>query len=327
MPDVPKSSIYRHLKLLLEGGLIAVMETRPINGIEEKVYALIAAPRVSDPADMAGLSHEEHLHYFTAFVTELLQSYMLYLEQTPQVDMGADRVGYTTVQFYATPEEVDAFSLALNTALLPLLRHGPGDGRALRKLAVVTHPLRRAAPTIHLMARGQPRPDRSAHGAPSVVSRAWRIGRRGRGLPVVPRPDDARPPFRKPRTEEPMKTYARLLGVLLVALLILPPLAAASAQDGGEITLVPFTNETFGIQGLVPEGWREAAPGIYARASSALDGVSLIQQAVPGMSAADLGDAARLPAWPRYPARSVGHDRDRSPHLDDLPDRLPAGRA
>ena len=87
-----------------------------------------------------------------------------------------------------------------------------------------------------------------------------------------------------------MKTYARLLGVLLVALLILPPLAAASAQGGGEITLVPFTNETFGIQGLVPEGWREAAPGIYARASSALDGVSLIQQAVPGMSAADLGN-------------------------------------
>ena len=143
MPDVPKSSIYRHLKLLLEGGLIAVMETRPINGIEEKVYALSAAPRVSDPADMAGLSHEEHLHYFTAFVTELLQSYMLYLEQTPQVDMGADRVGYTAVQFYAMPEDVDAFSLALNTALLPLLRHGPGDGRALRKLAVVTHPLRR----------------------------------------------------------------------------------------------------------------------------------------------------------------------------------------
>ena len=143
LPDVPQSSIYRHLKLLLAGGLIAVTETRLINGIEEKVYTLRAAPRVTDPADMAGLSHEEHLRYFTAFATELLQSYMLYLEQTPQVDMGADRVGYTAVQFYATPEELDAFSVAFNTALLPLLHHGPGDGRTLRKLAVVTHPLRR----------------------------------------------------------------------------------------------------------------------------------------------------------------------------------------
>ena len=40
----------------------------------------------------------------------------------------------------------------------------------------------------------------------------------------------------------------------------------------------------------MPEGWPEAAPGIYARAASALDGVSLIQQAVPGMGAADLGE-------------------------------------
>ena len=35
------------------------------------------------------------------------------------------------------------FSLALNTALLPLLHHGPGDGRTLRKLAVIRPPLRR----------------------------------------------------------------------------------------------------------------------------------------------------------------------------------------
>jgi DNA-binding transcriptional ArsR family regulator len=142
LPDVPTSSIYRHLKLLLESGLIAVAETRPINGIEEKVYTLRVQPRVTDPADMAGLTQDEHLHYFTVFVTELLHGYMAYLDQTPQVDMGADRVGYTTVQFYATPEEFDAFSLAVNQALLPLLHHGSGAGRELRKLAIITHPER-----------------------------------------------------------------------------------------------------------------------------------------------------------------------------------------
>lgn len=143
LPDVPTSSIYRHLKLLLEGGLIAVAETRLINGIEEKVYTLRVSPRVSDPADMAGLSREEHLHYFTVFITELLHGYMTYLEQTPQVDMGADRVGYTSARFYATPEEFDAFSVALNQALLPLVHHGPGAGRELRKLAIIVHPERR----------------------------------------------------------------------------------------------------------------------------------------------------------------------------------------
>ena len=55
-----------------------------------------------------------------------------------------------------------------------------------------------------------------------------------------------------------------------------------------DITLVPFTSETFGITGVIPEGWTESAPGVYARGSSALDGTALIQQAVPGVSANDL---------------------------------------
>ena len=34
--DVPKSSVYRHLKMLLDGGLIAVAETNLVKGIGEK---------------------------------------------------------------------------------------------------------------------------------------------------------------------------------------------------------------------------------------------------------------------------------------------------
>lgn len=54
------------------------------------------------------------------------------------------------------------------------------------------------------------------------------------------------------------------------------------------ITLVPFASETFGITGVVPEGWTEASPGVYVRGSNALDGTVIIQQAVPGVSAEDL---------------------------------------
>ena len=53
-----------------------------------------------------------------------------------------------------------------------------------------------------------------------------------------------------------------------------------------EITLVPFTDEILGISGVVPEGWEELAPGIYAR--SALGLVAIVQQAVPGIGADDL---------------------------------------
>ncbi|NLX09549.1 MAG: beta-lactamase family protein [Chloroflexi bacterium] len=79
-----------------------------------------------------------------------------------------------------------------------------------------------------------------------------------------------------------LRTYP--MAVLLVLALALGPLGAALAQ-GDEITLVPFTNETFGLQGMIPEGWNEAAPGVYARGAGMTDLASLIIQAAPGMTA------------------------------------------
>jgi pimeloyl-ACP methyl ester carboxylesterase len=49
---------------------------------------------------------------------------------------------------------------------------------------------------------------------------------------------------------------------------------------GAPVTLVPFTNSTNGIKGVVPEGWSETNPGIYTR-SSAGD-VALLLQVLPG---------------------------------------------
>ncbi len=47
------------------------------------------------------------------------------------------------------------------------------------------------------------------------------------------------------------------------------------------IELVPFTSQQFGIQGVVPAGWEEINPGVYARQSSALDVALVIVQAAP----------------------------------------------
>lgn len=53
-----------------------------------------------------------------------------------------------------------------------------------------------------------------------------------------------------------------------------------------EVTLVPYTDETLGISGVVPAGWEEVSPGMYTR--SALGLVGIFQQAAPGIGADDL---------------------------------------
>jgi CubicO group peptidase (beta-lactamase class C family) len=63
------------------------------------------------------------------------------------------------------------------------------------------------------------------------------------------------------------------------------PTAETEAQaESTALEFEPFTNEAMGIQGIVPLGWQEVAPGVYARGDGPADLVSLIQQAALGMT-------------------------------------------
>ena len=63
LPGVPKSSIYRQLKALLDGRIVSVVETRPVKGVEERVYQLDVQTAVA-PQDLADLTPDDHLRYF-----------------------------------------------------------------------------------------------------------------------------------------------------------------------------------------------------------------------------------------------------------------------
>ncbi len=141
LPDIPKSSLYRHIKLLLGGEVIAVAEARMVQGIEEKVYTLNQPPRLK-AEDLAVTSAEDHLRYFTTYVITLIQGFADYLTGALELDLITDRVGYNEAIFWASEDEFDAFSDKLNSALQPLLDQKAVPGRRKRKIAVVTHPLK-----------------------------------------------------------------------------------------------------------------------------------------------------------------------------------------
>lgn len=73
------------------------------------------------------------------------------------------------------------------------------------------------------------------------------------------------------------------------------------AGGAAAITLVPFENETFGIMGVVPEGWSEVTPGTYSRGNSGLDQTVIIQQAAPVSAEQLLGVLASQLGWEAVP--------------------------
>lgn len=143
MADVPKSSLYRHLKLLLEGEAIGVAQTELVNGIQEKTYALKLRPYLG-AGDLAEVSAEEHISFFTIYVMTLLNDFANYVtvaaESGSHIDMVTDRTGYTEVAVYATKAELDVLQGDLNTAIMKLTNNPPGNGRQRHKFALITHP-------------------------------------------------------------------------------------------------------------------------------------------------------------------------------------------
>lgn len=148
LPDAPRSSIYRHLRLLLEGGMIQVAETRLVNGIQEKVYAMARSAFLRGE-DVAGLSAAQHEQMFAIWMATAMQSFTAFLQRSTaehgRPELATDMAGYTEAVFYATDEEMAALSNALNGALLPFIGRQPlseaGSRRRKRKLATITHPL------------------------------------------------------------------------------------------------------------------------------------------------------------------------------------------
>lgn len=142
LPDVPKSSLYRHLRLLRKSDFVDVAEVRLVQGIQEKVYQLSRPARLG-PADIAGLSADDHLRYFTTYLMTLLRSFSDYLSSSTELDFVADRAGYNEVTFWASGKELDVFSAKLNEVLMPLIKNSPGEDRHRHKIALITYPERK----------------------------------------------------------------------------------------------------------------------------------------------------------------------------------------
>lgn len=131
MEDVPRSTAYRHVKALEEGGAIEVVRTKRVRGATEKTYAL--SPRVIHPSprDARALSVALHLESMGAMDAYLTDE---------NADLAADRVFFQPARFWATDEEYDALLSRIKEAVGGILGNAAGEGRRLRTFAIVSTP-------------------------------------------------------------------------------------------------------------------------------------------------------------------------------------------
>ncbi len=137
LKDVPKPSLYRHLRLLLEGNVIVVAETHTVNGIEEKIYTTNDEAMQITETDVNTASVPQLAEFVCIYANVATNDLADYITTTTPPDF--PNVIFHDHAFFATDEEFAELKRTLRQMLDALESRPPQAGRK-RRLMVLSHP-------------------------------------------------------------------------------------------------------------------------------------------------------------------------------------------
>lgn len=139
LPDVPTASLYRHVAVLADAGLLEVTAERRVRGAAERSYRLVVEAAPVAPADAAAMTAEEHGRAFTAFVASLLADFGRWLDRG-DVDPGRDGVGYSQAALWLDDAEFAEFLTEVRELVGRRMANQPAGERRRRLLSTVLLP-------------------------------------------------------------------------------------------------------------------------------------------------------------------------------------------
>ena len=139
LPDVPKTTVYRHVGLLAEGGVLEVADEQRVRGAVERHYRLHRDRATLDPGTGARMSREDHRHGFAAAMAALHAEFNAYLDR-PGGDPYADRVGYRQGIFWLSEEEIAAMAAEVRAVFAARAGNQPAPGRSPRLISMIQFP-------------------------------------------------------------------------------------------------------------------------------------------------------------------------------------------
>ena len=129
LPDIPAASLYRHVKILMEHGVLQVVEERRVRGTVENVYRLDRdALKVNDDGTMVQAAL---LRISAAFA-----KYFAYGHGDPVADM----LLMTSCTLRLTDAEFADFLAEINDLALRYMQKDAAEGCKLRQITLISAP-------------------------------------------------------------------------------------------------------------------------------------------------------------------------------------------
>jgi DNA-binding transcriptional ArsR family regulator len=130
LPDIPPATLYRHVAVLVEAGVLSIVGQRRVRGAVERRYGLNPANASAGRDDLAGMTQQQLRTSFGVFAASLLAGFDGYLAG-PDVDLGRDALGFRTAAIHLREEDIAEFTERLREAVEPWSSPRPGARRHL----------------------------------------------------------------------------------------------------------------------------------------------------------------------------------------------------
>lgn len=145
LPDVPKTTVYRHVGLLAGGGVLEVADEQRVRGAVERHYRLRRDRAVVEPEAGASMSIDDHRRGFAAAMAALLAEFNAYLDR-PGADPFPDSVGYQQGILWLSEAETAQVLGDLRAVLMARAGNRAAPGRHPRLMSLVQFPTEEPPP-------------------------------------------------------------------------------------------------------------------------------------------------------------------------------------
>jgi DNA-binding transcriptional ArsR family regulator len=139
LADVPAGSLYRHVSLLVDAGVLEVIAERRVRGAVERTYALRLGAAKIEPDELVSMSAEEHRQAFMVFVAGLLGEFDRYLGRG-DIDLVRDRVSYNLSALWLDDTELTEMLAEITEVFRPRLANQAREGRTRRLIGSILIP-------------------------------------------------------------------------------------------------------------------------------------------------------------------------------------------
>ncbi|HWD77253.1 MAG TPA: helix-turn-helix domain-containing protein [Kribbella sp.] len=137
--DVSKATLYRHVELLAESGILEVAEERRVRGAVERRFRLRAERASITPEQLAELTVDDHRHGFAIAMAALVAEFNAYLDRD-DADPLEDLVGYRQHGIWLSEAELHQLIEGLRAAILPVLSNEATPDRTRYLLSPILFP-------------------------------------------------------------------------------------------------------------------------------------------------------------------------------------------